>query len=130
MRDLDADLDFEAPRLARSLETLSPDAIDRLPFGVIRLDADGIATLYSSQERRLSGYRKPVVGRRFFSEVAPCMNNPLVSGRIEQAQATGRLDVIFDYVTALPSGERDVLVQVRIQSASDGGTWICIRRED
>jgi photoactive yellow protein len=68
--------DFEEPHLAAAVEKLSPDQVHALPFGAIRLDASGQAIFYSDAERRLSGYRKPVLGRDFFVEIAPCMNNP------------------------------------------------------
>lgn len=122
--------DIESPGLAAFLEAAPPEVVDRLPYGVIRLDAAGMVTLYSARERELSGYRKEVLGRRFFADIAPCLDNPGFSGRIERARAAGRLDVYFDMVGDLPGGQRDVAHRVRLVSASDGGTWVVMQREE
>jgi photoactive yellow protein len=85
-----------------------------------------VAIFYSDAERRLSGYRKTVLGRNFFLEIAPCMNNANFRGRIDRAIAAGRLDVQFSYIADLPTGTTDI--EVRIQAASGGGCWIFLRR--
>jgi photoactive yellow protein len=123
--------DFDTPRLAEAVEQLSPEQVDALPFGAIRLDAAGVVTFYSATERRLSGLRREALGRPFFVEIAPCMDNGEFRGRIEQARAAGRLDIAFGHVSDLPSGERDVALDVRVQSSpsGDGGCWIFLRRE-
>jgi photoactive yellow protein len=120
--------DFNEPLLAKAVERLSQEEVNDLPFGAIRLDREGTVTFYSEAERRLSGYRKDVVGREFFTEIAPCMNNPNFLGRIERALETGRLDIAFGYTGDFPSGEMDV--EVRVQSATSGGCWIFIKREE
>jgi photoactive yellow protein len=118
--------DFEEPHLAAAVEKLSPDEVHALPFGAIQLDASGQAIFYSDAERRLSGYRKTVLGRDFFLEIAPCMNNPNFRGRIDRAIAAGKLDIQFSYIADLPTGTTDI--EVRIQAASGGGCWIFLRR--
>lgn len=122
--------DFDAPKLAEAVERLPPDRVDALPFGAIRLGDDGAVTLYNATERQLSGLRREALGRHFFTEIAPCMDNPDFRGRIERAMAAGTLDIAFGYVSDLPSGARDVALDVRVQSASGGGCWIFLRRED
>ncbi|MFZ4406254.1 MAG: hypothetical protein ACOYOH_02880 [Paracraurococcus sp.] len=122
--------DIDAPDLAARLAAMAPEAIDALPFGAIRLDDAGVVAFYSARERQISGYRREVVGRDFFREIAPCMQRPEVGGRIERARAAGTLDVVFDMIGDLPSGERDVALRVRLLSAGDGGTWILMLRED
>lgn len=122
-------LDFDSPALVRAVEAMTPEELDAQPFGIVRLDAAGVVIHYSAQERRQSGFRPAAVGRRFFTDVAPCMDNPDFAGRIARAAATGRLDAAFDYVSDLPSGEQDVELRVRLLSASDGGTWIFIARD-
>jgi photoactive yellow protein len=119
--------DYNEPLFAKAVEQLSPEQVHALPFGAIRLDTEGTVTFYSDAERRLSGYRKTVVGHKFFTEIAPCMNNPSFRGRIERALETGRLDIRFGYVGDFPAEE--IEVEVRVQSATSGGCWIFIRRE-
>ena len=62
--------DFETPKLAEAIEQLQPDEIDRLPFGVIGLDANDQVRVYSATEARLSGYGgRPTHGKAFFLDV-------------------------------------------------------------
>lgn len=121
--------DYHEPQLARAVEGLSREQIDRLPFGAIRLDPEGTVTFYSEAERRLSGFGdRDRLGRPFFSEIAPCMDTPGYRGRIERALAAGRLDLEFTHVGDF--SDRDRELTVRVQSAGDGGLWIFMRRED
>jgi len=112
------------PDLLAAVEELSPEQIDGLPFGVVRLDHELKVVIFNDMERRQSGYRKEVVNRSFFSEIAPCFNNPDFRGRIASAMAAGQLDIRFDYVADLPSGDRDVDIHVRIVATDDGGCWV------
>lgn len=120
--------EFDHPDLARAVEALPAEALDRLPFGAIRLDEAGMVRVYNETERLLSGSgRRPRLGLTFFSEVAPCMNNPSFRGRIERALAAGRLDVEFGWTGDFRNATRSLLV--RAQSAAGGGLWIFVRRE-
>ncbi len=59
------------------LENLSKDELDRLPFGVIQVDNVGRVLSYNAAESRLSGFTpQQVLGRNFFTEVAPCAGMP------------------------------------------------------
>lgn len=121
-------LNFRERHLARSMETLLPEQIDALAFGVIRLDPDGKVVLYSRTEALQSGYDdRPALDRIFFTDVAPCMNNGYFRGRIDRARAAGTLDIEFIFIGDFSDQQRELTV--RVQSASDGGTWIFIQRE-
>ena len=122
----DADLEFDAPHLAAAVEKLPVEAVNALPFGAIRLDAEGRVRFYSEAERRLSGFWEAAEGRSFFTEIAPCMNNPRFKGRIERAMAAGTLDLEFGHIGDFVDRTREL--QVRVQSASSGGCWIFMRR--
>jgi photoactive yellow protein len=120
--------DFDEPRLAEAVERLPPEAIDRLPFGAIRLDASGVVRFYSKAEARLSGYgARKALGLHFFTQMAPCMDNPQFRGRIERALAAGTLDIEFNWYGDFSDPDREL--RVRIQSATDGGAWIFMQRE-
>ena len=121
-------LDFDAAHLAQAVEKSPREVVDNLPFGVIRLDAGGNVVFFSESERRLSGYRKDVLTRHFFSEIAPCMNNPAFRRRIDDALAKGMLNMAFDHIGDFDDAAK--ALRVRVQSASDGGCWLFLRRED
>ena len=120
--------DFNEPHLAAMVESLPPEQVDALPFGAIRLDAEGRVLRFNTAERRLSGYSKEVSGRSFFVDIAPCMNNSSFRGRIEKAEAAGRLDIAFGHIGDFDDSTKEL--HVRVQSASAGGCWIFIKRED
>lgn len=113
--------------LASQIEGLSRAQIDALPFGVVRLDAAGAVLLYSRQEALLSGRgQRPVLGLNFFSEVAPCMNGPLVKGAIDAALQRGTLSAHFLHAGDFEDADRTLFI--RALSASDGGLWLLVHR--
>ncbi|MFT4979939.1 MAG: photoactive yellow protein [Myxococcota bacterium] len=84
---------------AITAEALVHVDIDTLPFGVVEMDGDGRVIRYSRFESELSGLEVArVMGRHFFSEVGPCMNNFMVAQKLEGAD---ELDEIVDYVLTL-----------------------------
>ena len=119
---------FDQPDLAAAIERLPVEALDVLPFGAIRLDADGTVVVFSGSEKRLSGYGdRPALGRHFFTRIAPCMDTPAFHGRIARALAAGNADIEFGWIGDFGSAEREL--RVRVQPATGGGCWIFLRRE-
>ena len=119
---------FETADLAKQIESFDERSIDALPFGVIRLDAGGAVTFFSKTEREASGYGgRPTIGKIFFTDIAPCMAHEGFRGRLEAARARGTLDLEFSWIGDFADRQREL--QVRVQSASDGGVWIFIRRQ-
>jgi photoactive yellow protein len=90
---------FAAPDLLERLEAADDATLDEPAFGVIAMSADGIVTSYNAAESRLSGLSPgKVLGRHFFSAVAPCTNNFMVAYRFETEPT---LDAEIDYVFTL-----------------------------
>jgi photoactive yellow protein len=120
-------LEVPAAELLAWVEALAPSAIDELPFGVVRLDASGKVVFFSRTEARQSGFGDRVaVGRRFFTELAPCMGNPEFMRRVEQGQLARELDITFEQVGDFDDAEREL--QVRMISASANGLWVFLQR--
>jgi photoactive yellow protein len=93
------DWNFTDPRLLDRLEEADDAALDTAPFGVVAMTEDGDVTSYNAAESRLSGLTPSrVIGRHFFSAVAPCTNNFMVAYRFETEPA---LDAVIDYVFTL-----------------------------
>ena len=56
-----------------TVSRLSPNDLDQLPYGLICIDAQGRVVHYNDAEARLARLPKErVVGRNFFTDVAPC----------------------------------------------------------
>lgn len=118
---------FNDPALSMHIEAMSVDQIDALPFGVIRIGDDGVVRSYSKREAALSGFGpREAIGLDFFARMAPCMNSPLVRGRIEKALAERTLDVCMSHVGDFADRQR--LLELRAVSATQGGFWLFLRR--
>ena len=81
---------------AGRLDITPNETFDRVQFGVVGLSHGGEVSTYNSAEATLSGLDpKRVIGRRFFTSVAPCTNNFLVAHRFETETI---LDEVVDYL--------------------------------
>ena len=121
--------EFDTKNLAEALEALTTDEIDQLPFGVIAIDPQGLVRVFSQAEAKLSGYgARPALGKAFFTDIAPCMDNSHFKGRIDKARSAGALSISFTFVGDFEDSNREL--SVRVQSAKDGGAWIAIKREN
>ena len=108
-------LSFRQFGLLRGLEAADAVALDGLTFGVVGMARDGTVISYNVAESRLSGLTTAnVIGRHFFSAVAPCTNNFLVAHRFETETV---LDEIIDYVFTL----RMLPTKVRLRLLKEDG---------
>jgi photoactive yellow protein len=90
---------FNHPNLLENLKPMDIAELDALPFGVIAMTLEGIVVSYNAAESRLSGLTPAkVVGRHFFSAVAPCINNYMVAHRFDTEDV---IDDVIDYVFTL-----------------------------
>jgi photoactive yellow protein len=98
----------EADRLAK----ISPRDLDGLPYGAILLDESGRILSYNDTESRMA--RLPieaVLGRNFFTEVAPCTRVKEFEGRFRALASGQGLPVVsFDFIFPFPFGAQRVAV--------------------
>lgn len=121
----------EAPPDAESLTSerlraMTAEEFDRLPFGAIKLDADGRVVAYNPAEASLARRAAhTVLGRRFFEDVAPCTNVACFRGRLDALVARGEdATERFDYQFRFPWGARDV--RIRLMVLKDGARWVFV----
>ncbi len=101
--------------------------LDRLPFGAIRLDREGKILAFNQAEADLSGRRKEnVLGKNFFTEVAPCTNVQEFAGRFREGVAAGRLHTVFPYVFDYQMDPRNVWVTLFYSNETDTA-WVFVR---
>lgn len=103
--------------------------VDSLPFGFIRLDAEGAVKRFNAYESRASGLNpRAVVGRNFFRDIAPCTLVQEFAGRYEHMV---REDLpaaeSFQYLFRFAGGER--LVQIFVSYMPDKREGLIIVRE-
>jgi photoactive yellow protein len=110
---------FDAPDLPGWLEAASDDDLDTLSFGLVALSPDGAVVGYNQAEARLSGLtQERVIGRLFFTSVAPCTNNFMVAHRFETEPD---LDAIIDYVFTFRLSP--MKVRLRLMKRPGGTRW-------
>ncbi|MBC8031569.1 MAG: PAS domain-containing protein [Pyrinomonadaceae bacterium] len=112
------------------IDSLPEGDFNALPFGAIKLDADGRILKYNLYESKLAG-RDPqeVIGQNFFTEVAPCTNVQEFAGRYRQGIAGGELNTTFPYRFLFP--KRAVDVEITLILSPDGqSAWVFVKESD
>lgn len=91
---------FDQPDLLHQLESLDDAALDRVGFGAIGFDSNGLVRRYNAHESRASGLpATAVLGQPLLTDIAQCMNNYLVAQRFEDAASNNQpLDETIDFV--------------------------------
>lgn len=118
-------LEFDATDLFDALNAASATELDELPFGVVRMNAALEVVAYNRAEAALSGLDPAwVLGRRFFTEVAPCTNNQLVADKFQRGRD---LDDRLEYVLSFHM--RPIRVELRLLRR-EAHTWsyFCVRK--
>jgi photoactive yellow protein len=108
------------------LRAMPPDEFDRLPFGAIKLDAEGRVLAYNAAEAALARRAtQATLGRRFFEEIAPCTNVAGFRGRLDAlVERGGESTERFDFKFLFPWGSRDV--RIRLMVLRDGSRWVFV----
>jgi photoactive yellow protein len=121
------DLHFEDDDLGEKLRHASDEQLDNAPFGVIQIDDEGTVEFFNQYEAELSGMDPDeVVGRNFFTQVAPCTNNRLFRGRFKKGVRRGDLDETFTYTYTYKM--RPTLVDVHLYRDEVGNNWITVQK--
>jgi photoactive yellow protein len=68
---------------------------------------------------------KDVIGRNFFTDIAPCANVRAFLDPFERAVAGNHLNVRFDFLFNLPKGLRRVTIHMLCNEDSEG-IWMLI----
>jgi photoactive yellow protein len=121
------DLHFEDDHLGEKLRGASDEELDDAPFGIIKVDDEGTVEFFNQYEADLSGMDPDdVVGRNFFTQVAPCTNNRLFRGRFKKGVRRGDLDETFTYTYTYKM--RPTLVDVHLFRDEKGNNWITVQK--
>lgn len=98
--------------------------LDLLPYGIIVTDRDGIVLYYNHREEQIAGRaREDVVGRNFFTDIAPCTQVRSFQQRFEQARDMD-LAATFDFVFPFPGNLR--AVEIALTGFQYGGNRLCM----
>ena len=110
------------------LARMQPHELDDLAFGAIQLDAKGRILVYNAAEASITGRKaSDVVGRNFFTEVAPCTDTPRFRGVFEAGVRADNLNTMFEYTFDYRMAPTKV--KIHMKKALVGDTyWIFVKR--
>jgi photoactive yellow protein len=119
---------FSENNVANELARMSDADLDSLAFGAIELDSGGKIVRYNAAEADISGRDQAgMVGRNFFTDVAPCTRSEAFEGRFRAGVKAGHMDVQFTYV--LDHEMLPTEVRVRMHQVEGKDTyWVLIKR--
>jgi photoactive yellow protein len=91
--------------------------LDRLPLGVVVLDAEGYVLKYNRFEERMARRRRQdVLSRHFFRDVAVCTDVPTIAGEFARKIDSNALAAEVEHSFALPFLPEPRLVRLLMQS--------------
>lgn len=102
--------------------------LNKLAFGAIELDASGRILKYNAVEGAITG-RDPqtMIGKNFFTEVAPCTNRPEFKGVFDTGVRSKNLNILFEYV--FDHQMKPTKVKIHMKQAITGTSyWIFVKR--
>ena len=121
-------VEFGKADIENVMASLTAQDIDGLAFGAIQLDAQGRIMQYNAAEGQITG-RDPgaVIGKNFFTEVAPCTDTPAFRGAFDAGVKAGTLNAMFEYVFDYQM--RPTKVKVHMKRAILGDSyWVFVKR--
>ncbi|PAU81119.1 photoactive yellow protein [Halovibrio salipaludis] len=121
-------VNFGSEDIGNKLAEMSDRDIDKLAFGAINLDANGKILSYNKAEGEITG-RKPeeVIGKNFFTEVAPCTKTDDFFGKFQEGVKSGNLSTMFEYTFDYQM--KPTKVKVHMKKSLDGESyWVFVKR--
>ncbi len=110
------------------LAKMDETQLNKLAFGAVEIDASGRILKYNAVEGAITGRDpKAVVGKNFFTEVAPCTNRPEFKGVFDAGVRGNNLNTLFEYV--FDHQMKPTKVKIHMKRAISGGSyWIFVKR--
>lgn len=107
------------------LDAIDFATLDLLPYGIIVVDREGKILYYNAREEQIAGRRKEnVIGRNFFTEVAPCTQVRDFYGRFQEAMNRPGWTVNFQFRFPFPDNPREV--EIALTSFENRGDRLCL----
>lgn len=126
---------FDQDDVEAIVANMSATDLDNLPFGAVNVDSDGKILQFNKAEGDIVGTDpKAVIGKNFFTEVAPCAAVPEFLGRFQEGVKSGALSTLFEFeydygqssVASAPKHRAKIHMKKAI--SGDGTFWIFAKR--
>lgn len=99
--------------------------LDLLPYGIIVVDEEGRVLYYNAREEEIAHRRREdVLGKNFFTEVAPCTQVQEFYGRFNETMH--RAGLVADFHFNFPFPERPREVEITLTSFQKDGSNLCL----
>ncbi|MFP4061517.1 MAG: photoactive yellow protein [Halochromatium sp.] len=119
---------FGSDDIENNLANMSDEDLDKLAFGAIQLDASGKVLQYNAAEGGITGRDpKSVIGKNFFTDIAPCTQSKEFQGRFQEGVKNKNLHTMFEYVFDYKMQPTKVKVHMK-QALIDDSYWIFVKR--
>jgi photoactive yellow protein len=118
---------MEQLRLPNSQDVPDIDfaTLDLLPYGIIVVDDAGQILYYNAREEQIANrQRENVLGKNFFTEVAPCTQVQEFYGRFKETMH--RVGLVADFHFHFPFPERPREVEITLTSFQKDGSNLCL----
>ena len=113
-----------------ALLTMSPEEINALPQGIVRLDAAGKILYYSETQAALVGRTvSGTIGKNFFTEVAPCTDVKNFRGRfLEFIARPGANIESFNFTFRFATGAKRVTITLLRRTTATEAVCIVVNQ--
>lgn len=121
-------LQFGSNDIENKLASMDKGQLDKVAFGAIQLDGNGKIIQYNAAEGDITG-RDPsaVVGKNFFTDVAPCTNSKEFKGKFDEGVKNGDLNTMFEYTFDYEMQPTKVKVHMK-KALSGDSYWVFVKR--
>jgi len=111
------------------LPTYTQAQMDEMNVGIVKVDDSGVIQMYNAEEGRIGNVAPAsVIGKNFFTEVAPCTNNRLFYGKFKEGVAAGELDTTMPYTFTYKI--KPTLVDIRLyHDKGSKSNWVLVKRK-
>ncbi len=121
-------ISFGKTDIENVLAKMTDQQLNKLAFGAVEVDGTGKILKYNATEGAITG-RDPgaVIGKNFFTEVAPCTNRAQFKGVFDAGVKQGKFSNLFEYT--FDHQMKPTKVQVHMKNSVLGTTyWIFVKR--
>ncbi|HUX49561.1 MAG TPA: photoactive yellow protein [Spirochaetia bacterium] len=119
---------FGSTDMNNVLASMTDKDLNELAFGAVQLDANGTILKYNAAEAGITGRKvENVLGKNFFSDIAPCTKRPEFYGKFQAGVAGGKLNELFEYVFDYQMKPTKVKVHM-MKALTDDSYWVFVKR--
>jgi len=119
---------FVSENVVARLPQMSAEELNQLDFGCVQVDDQGKILQFNRYEAELSGLEpSSVIGKNYFTQVAPCTNNDIFYGTFKKGVQENDLNSLFLYTFTYKMAPTNVKVHL-YRDNSSASNWIMVKK--